>query len=54
MDIDKKGRVVSHRIVESVIHVKERMSYTDVKKILLQEDEELAKCYEELLPMFSR
>lgn len=52
MDIDKKGRVVSHRIVESVIHVKERMSYTDVKKILLQEDEELAKCYEELLPMF--
>lgn len=52
MDIDKKGRVVSHRIVESVIHVKERMSYTNVKKILLREDEELAKCYEELLPMF--
>ena len=52
MDIDKKGRVVSHRIVESVIHVKERMSYTDVKKILLQEDEELAKRYGELLPMF--
>lgn len=51
MDIDKKGRVVSHRIVESVIHVKERMSYTNVKKILLQEDEELAKRYEELLPM---
>lgn len=52
MDIDKKGRVVSRRIVESVIHVKERMSYTNVKKILLQEDEELAKRYEELLPMF--
>ena len=47
MDIDKKGRVVSHRIVESVIHVKERMSYTNVKKILLQEDEELEKRYEE-------
>lgn len=52
MDIDKKGKVVSHRIVESVIHVKERMSYTNVKKILLQEDEELEKRYEELLPMF--
>ena len=52
MDIDKKGRVVSHRIVESVIHVKERMSYTNVKKILLQEDEELAKRYEELLRMY--
>ena len=52
MDIDKKGRVVSHRIVESVIHVKERMSYTNVKKILLQVDEELANRYEELLPMF--
>lgn len=52
MDIDKKGRIVSHRIVESVIHVKERMNYTDVKKILLHEDEELARRYEELLPMF--
>ncbi len=52
MDIDKKGKIVSHRIVESVIHVKERMSYTDVKKILLQEDEEIAKRYEEFLPMF--
>lgn len=52
MDIDKTGRVVSHRIVESVIHVKERMSYTDVKKILLKEDENLTNRYEELLPMF--
>lgn len=52
MDIDKNGKVISHRIVESVIRVKERMSYTDVKKILLEEDEKIAKHYEELLPMF--
>ena len=33
MDIDEKGRVVSHGIAETVIHVNERMTYTDVKKI---------------------
>lgn len=52
MDIDEKGKVVSHRIVETVIHVNKRMSYTDVKKILLQEDQEIMKRYEEFLSMF--
>ena len=38
MTIDKSGVVIDHDIVESVINVDERMSYTSVAKIL--EDEE--------------
>lgn len=52
MDIDEKGKVISHGIAETVIRVNERMSYTDVKKILQKEDEGLAERYRELLPMF--
>ena len=40
MTIDQKGEVVSHEIVESVIRVDRRMSYTSVKKILDDKDEE--------------
>jgi ribonuclease R len=52
MTIDKKGEVVSHEIVESVIRVDRRMSYTSVKKILEDKDEAEIKEYEELVPMF--
>ena len=52
MDIDEKGKVVSHGIPETVIHVNERMTYTDVKKILRKEDQQLAERYREFLPMF--
>lgn len=34
MTIDQKGEVVSHELVESVIKVDRRMSYTSVKKFL--------------------
>lgn len=52
MDIDEKGTVVGHKIVESVIKVNRRMSYTSVKKILEDHDEEEIKEYEPLVPMF--
>ena len=52
MTIDEKGKVISHKIAETVIRVNERMSYTDVKKILLKEDETVAARYKELVPMF--
>ena len=52
MTIDKKGEVVSHEIVESVIKVDRRMSYTSVRKILEDKDETEIKMYEELVPMF--
>ena len=52
MDINEKGKVVSHQIAETVINVNERMCYTDVKNILEDTDEEAKKRYEELIPMF--
>lgn len=52
MTIDGKGEVVSHEIVESVINVDRRMSYTSVKKILEDKDEAEIKAYETLVPMF--
>ena len=52
MDINKKGKVVSHQIAETVINVDERMCYTDVKNILEDTDEEAKKRYEALIPMF--
>lgn len=54
MTIDQKGEVVSHEIVESVIRVDRRMSYTSVKKILEDKDEEEIREYETLVPMFER
>ena len=52
MTIDKNGGIVDHDIVESVINVNERMSYTSVAKILEDKDEEETEKYKELVPMF--
>lgn len=52
MTIDESGEIIDHSIVESVINVNERMSYTDVAKILEDKDEEAREKYKELVPMF--
>lgn len=52
MDIDEHGNMVSHQIAETVIHVTERMSYTDVKTILEDADPTVTERYQELVPMF--
>lgn len=52
MTINPKGEVIDHKIAETVINVDRRMSYTVVNKILSEQDEELCKEYEELVPMF--
>ena len=52
MDIDSSGKVLDHEIVESVIRTNERMTYTDVTKILKDNDPELSKRYEYLLDDF--
>lgn len=54
MEIDSLGRVVSHEIVESVINVNERMTYTNVYKILEEKDPELIERYRPLVPMFEK
>lgn len=52
MDIDKKGKVVNHRICEGVINVNERMNYTDVAKILARTEDAPLDRYDALVPMF--
>ncbi len=54
MDIDEKGQIVSYEIAESVICVDRRMSYTSVKKILEDKDEEEIAKYAYLVPMFQQ
>ena len=52
MKIDENGTIVDHEICESVIRVDRRMTYTAVKQILEDEDEEQCRKYEEFVPMF--
>ena len=54
MEIDEKGKILSHRIAETVIRVDRRMSYTDVNRIITHEDEETMEKYRELVPLFFR
>ena len=52
MDIDQNGNVRNHEIVETLINIDERMTYTNVKKILLDHDEALQTRYKDFIPMF--
>ncbi|MCR5584043.1 MAG: ribonuclease R [Lachnospiraceae bacterium] len=62
MDIDENGKIIGHKITESVIKVTRRMTYDAVAEILdvfggdsnnnENRREELNKEYEELIPMF--
>jgi ribonuclease R len=54
MDIDNNGQVVHHEICESVIQVKERMTYTNVSKILKGEDPELLTKYQDYVDTFKK
>lgn len=54
MDIDSLGRVVNHEIFESIIHSNQRMTYTNVYKILEEKDEALIEQYKPLVPMFEK
>lgn len=52
MEFTPSGERVNHEIYQSVIRTTERMTYTDVRKILQEEDEEITKRYESLIPFF--
>lgn len=54
MKIDKKGNVVDYKIAETVICVDQRLSYTDVKKILEDRDEAVIDRYQGLVPMLEQ
>ena len=52
MEIDRKGNVVDHRIVESVIHSDRRMTYTAVNKIIEEKDEATRQEYSDFVEFF--
>ena len=54
MKIDEKGRVIDHKIAETVICVDRRMSYANVKKILEDKDPAVMEEYQEFVPMLER
>ena len=52
MEINQEGKVVKSDICKSVIRVTQRMSYTDVNKILNNLDEKVVKKYEKYINDF--
>lgn len=51
MEVNGRGEVVSHRILESIINSDYRMTYTAVREILEDETPALLEQYAEILPM---
>ncbi|MCI9063709.1 MAG: ribonuclease R [Clostridia bacterium] len=52
MEIDQKGKVVDSKIYKGIIKVTERMSYTDVQKILDRNDDKVLKRYQKYIGQF--
>ena len=52
MEIDTKGNVVSSEIYKGIINVTERMTYTNVQKILDYSDEEIVNRYKPYISEF--
>jgi ribonuclease R len=52
MEIDSSARVVRHDVFTSVIKTTERMTYTNVRKILQNEDPEVTEKYSHLVDQF--
>ncbi len=50
MTINKEGKVIDHKIFESVVNNRFRMTYDDVQEIL-EDNEELSEKYKEIVPM---
>ena len=52
MEIDARGNVISSDIFKAIINVTERMSYTNVQKLLDNSDKEVMKRYEKYIEHF--
>jgi ribonuclease R len=48
IELDRKGRVVDYRLTPSIIHSRERMTYTDVDKIIADPSGETARRYDHI------
>jgi ribonuclease R len=54
MTINPKGEVIGHEIAETVIRVDRRMTYSNVKKILVDHEEALLSEYADFIQLFTR
>ena len=54
MDIDENGKVLKSRIYKGIINVRERMSYTNVQKILDGKDKEVLDRYKDYISEFKK
>ena len=52
IECDAKGRVIRSRFFNSVIRSQERMTYTNVRRILVDRDAEVLERYKELIDQF--
>ncbi len=52
MEVDRSGRVINYKLRETVIRSDERMTYTDVNKLLIHADPQLAMRYADLHDLF--
>ncbi len=52
MQFDAGGKIIQHRIEETLIQVTERMNYSDVNDILTCHNEQTRLRYRKLIPMF--
>ncbi|HEU0185860.1 MAG TPA: VacB/RNase II family 3'-5' exoribonuclease [Blastocatellia bacterium] len=52
MEVDRRGRVVNYKLRETVIRSDERMTYTDVNKLLTHADPQMAMRYAGLNDLF--
>ncbi|HEX5734895.1 MAG TPA: ribonuclease R [Blastocatellia bacterium] len=53
MELDRTGRVVDYQLTPSVIHSRERMTYTAVNDLLTNPEGELRARYQNVLPMLA-
>ncbi len=53
MEINHQGKVVDYKFYQSFIKISERMTYDNVRKILVDKDNELTKRYENIIEMLS-
>jgi len=51
IEYDKKGNILQTKFYEGVMHSHARLTYTEVKKMLVDKDEEVIAKYKELYPM---
>jgi ribonuclease R len=54
IEINPQGRIVNYDLHDGVIRSSARMTYTEVRQILVDRDPEVRKLYEELVPIFEK